>query len=76
MEKYAFTIEWKTAVLTIIWRYNKMQKQKIISRKQAIAEARKFYKITDCEHSREDEKSYIQGFLQALEDDGYTIKAD
>ena len=53
-----------------------MQKQKIISRKQAIAEARKFYKITDCEHSREDEESYIQDFLQALEDDGYTIKAD
>ena len=53
-----------------------MQKQKIISRKQAIAEARKFYKITDCEHSREDEKSYIRDFLQALEDDGYTIKAD
>ena len=53
-----------------------MQKLKIISRKQAIAEARKFYKITDCEHSREDEKSYIQNFLQALEDDGYTIKAD
>ena len=53
-----------------------MQKQKIISLKQAIAEARKFYKITDCEHSREDEKSYIQNFLQALEDDGYTIKID
>ena len=51
-----------------------MQEQKVISRKQAIMEARKFYKITDCEHSRADEKSYIQDFLQALEDDGYIIK--
>ena len=53
-----------------------MQEQKVISHKAAIAEARKFYEITDCEHSREDAKSYIQDFLQALEDEGYIIQAD